>query len=158
MATAPSATPQPTSRSGPGCLFFGIAFPVVIILGFVIGSILNPGDEPGDTVVTLADGTFDGQDWRVDAVLDVEGDSCAFLFVDDDEEGLNGACTLTPQDVTFGDQTVVFGKAGSDTTVVRVELDTGDVVEIDTVVAEGIEGRFYAEIVPGDVDAAGLAP
>jgi hypothetical protein len=158
MATAPSATPAPTSRSGPGCLFFAIAFPVVILLGLVVGTVLNPGDEPGDTVVTLDEGTLDGQDWRVDAVEDVEGDVCAFLYVDDDDVSLNGACTLTPQDVTFGDQTVVFGKAGSDTTEVRVELDTGEVVAIPTVVAECIEGRFYVQIVPGDVDAAGLAP
>ena len=158
MANAPSVTPEPTSRSGPGCLFLAIALPVVVLLGIVIGTVLNPGDEPGDTVVTLDEGELDGTRWRVDAVLDVEGDVCAFLFVDDEDVSLNGACTLTPQDVTFGDETVVFGKAGSDTAEARVELDTGDVVEIPTVEAEGISGRFYVQIVPGDVDAARLAP
>ncbi len=158
MATAPSATPNASPRSGPGCLFFAIAFPVVVLLGIVVGTVLNPGDEPSDTIVTIGSGTLEGTDWRVDAVLDVEGDVCAFLYVDDDDVSLNGACTLTPQDVTFGDETVVFGQAGSDMAEARVELDTGEVVEIATEGAAGITGRFYAQVVPGDVDAVRLAP
>ncbi|MGK2948212.1 MAG: hypothetical protein ACSLFP_06535, partial [Acidimicrobiales bacterium] len=135
-----------------------IAFPVVVILGFAAGSALSGSDDPSETTVTLDEGTLDGTDWRVDAVVDIEDDVCAFLYVDDDEVSLNGACTLTPQDVTFGDETVVFGQAGSEATEVSVLLDTGDVVDIPTVEADGIAGRFYVQIVPGDVDAAGLAP
>lgn len=66
------------------------------------------------------------------------------------------AARSTPDDATFGDQTVVFGKAASDTTTVRVKLSNDTVVEIDTVEADGIDGRYYAEVVDGDVDAAGL--
>jgi hypothetical protein len=157
MATAPSATPAPQARQGPGCLFIAIAFPVVVVLGFVIGSALSGGpDDPDERSVTLDQGTLDGSEWRVAAEVDVEDDVCVFLYRDG--EKLNGACTLTPQDVTFGDETVVFGLAASTTTEVRVELDTGDVVEIPTVEADGIDGRFYVQVVPGDVDAARLAP
>lgn len=155
MANAPSATPAP-SRSGPGCLFIGIAFPIVVILGFAIGSALSGSGDPDERSVTLDQGTLDGREWRVAAEVDVEDDVCIFLYRDG--EKLNGACTLTPQDVTFGDETVVFGRAASTSTEVRVELDTGDVVEIPTVEADGIGGRFYVQVVPGDVDAARLAP
>ena len=64
---------------------------------------------------------------------------------------------LTPDDATFGDETVVFGRADSAAEAVRVVLNVGEVVEIDTVEVEGFEGRFYAELVEGDVDAERLA-
>jgi hypothetical protein len=51
----------------------------------------------------------------------------------------------------------VFGRADPDLTSVAVELDTGEVVEIDTVTADGIEGRFFVEVVDGDVDAERFA-
>ncbi len=157
MATPPAATPPPRERSGPGCLVGLLLLPVVIIAGLVIGTVLNDEDSPNDTrSVTLREGTLAGTDWRVEAARDVEGDVCAFLY--EDGEQLNGACTTTPQDVTYGDQTVVFGRAASDATSVRVGLEDGTVLEVDTVVAEGIEGRFYVEVVDGDVDAEMLVP
>ncbi len=156
MTTPPSATPAAPKRSGPGCLLLGILFPVVIVGGIVVGTVLNRPDDPREErSVTIADGTTsDGTEWRVDAGRDVEGDTCAFLFDGDDQ--LTGGCALTPDDATFGDQTVVFGKAASDTTSVRVKLSDGTVVEIDTVVADGIDGRYYAQVVEGDVDAVSL--
>ena len=36
-------------------------------------------------------------------------------------------------------------------------LDNGEVVEIDTTTADGIDGRFYVQVVDGDVDAEGFA-
>lgn len=157
MASPPSATPAPTQRSGPGCLFALLLLPVVVIAGLILGTILNDEDDPNDEAsVTLDDGSIEGTEWRVDAVRDVEGDTCAFLY--QDGEQLTGACTLTPQDATIGQQTVVFGKASSDSTSVRVALNTGDVVEIDTVTAKGIAGRYYVQVVEGDVDAEGFAP
>lgn len=157
MATPPSATPAPTSRSGPGCLLALLLLPVVVIVGVVVGTVLNKEDDPNDEAsVTLDEGTIEGTDWRVDAVRDVEGDACAFLY--QDGEQLTGACTLTPQDATIGQQTVVFGRASTDSTSVRVVLDNADVVEIDTTRADGIEGRFYVQVVDGDVDAEGFAP
>ena len=36
-------------------------------------------------------------------------------------------------------------------------LDNGEVVEIDTATADGIDGRFYVQVVDGDVDAEGFA-
>jgi hypothetical protein len=156
MSTTPSVTPAAPKRSGPGCLVLGILFPIVILAGVVVGTVLNQPDEPDEErSVTIADGTTsDGTKWRVDAVRDIEGDTCAFLFQDDVQ--LTGGCALTPDDATFGDETVVFGRAASDTTSVRVVLNTGTVVEIDTVEAEGIEGRFYAEVVDGDVNVERL--
>ena len=64
--------------------------------------------------------------------------------------------TLTPQDATFGDQTVVFGRAASDARQVEVVLSDGETVEVDTVTAEGVDGRFYVTVVDGDVDAERL--
>jgi hypothetical protein len=156
MSTLPSATPAAPKRSGPGCLALGVLFPVVILTGIVIGTVLNRPDDPdGERSVTVAHGTTaDGTEWRVDAERDVEGDTCAFLYQDDEQ--LTGGCALTPDDATFGDETVVFGKAASDTMSVRVVLNTGTVVEIDTVEAEGIDGRYYAKLVDGDVDAERL--
>src|SRR3546814_20265267 len=57
----------------------------------------------------LDEGDLDGVAWRVEAVRDVEGDSCAFLFADDEQ--LTGSCAPTPQDASFGGSTVVFGLA-----------------------------------------------
>lgn len=156
MVTSPSATPAAPARSGPGCLLALVLFPVVVIAGLVIGTVLSRDDGPDDeAAVTLDEGTIGDTDWRVDAVRDVEGESCAFLF--QDGEQLTGACTLTPQDATIGDETVVFGRADDRLSSVRVELDTGEVVEIDTTTVEGIAGRFYVTVVDGDVDAEGYA-
>jgi hypothetical protein len=132
-----------------------IAFPVVIAIGLALGTALDRSEEPEERSATVDEGTIGATTWRVDAVRDVEGDTCAFLF--EDGAQLTGGCALTPDDATFGDQTVVFGKAASGTATVRVELSDGAVVEIDTVEVEGIEGRYYAEVVDGDVDAVGLA-
>ena len=157
MSSAPPATPRPEERSGRGCLVGLLLLPVVIVLGLVVGTLLNDEDDPIDEAsVTLDEGTIDGTGWRVEAERDVEGDTCAFLYTGGEQ--LSGACTLTPQDVTFGQQTVVFGRASSDSGSVRVVLSDDQVVEIDTVTTEGIEGRFYVEVVDGDVDAEGFAP
>ena len=156
MSTTPSVTPATPKRSGPGCLVIGVLFPIVILAGIVVGTMLDDPEEPDEErSVTIADGTTaDGTEWRVDAVRDIEGDTCAFLFADDAQ--LTGGCALTPDDATFGDETVVFGKAASDVSTVRVVLNNGTAVDIDTVEAEGIEGRYYAEVVDGDVDAERL--
>jgi hypothetical protein len=164
MSTTPSVTPATPKRSGPGCLVVGVLFPIVIVAGVVVGTMLDDPEEPDEErSVTIADGTTaDGTEWRVDAVRDIEGDLCAFLFADDAQ--LTGGCAPTPDDptapddATFGDETVVFGKAASDTTSVRVVLNNGTAVDVDTVEAEGIEGRYYAEVVEGDVDAERLDP
>ena len=156
-ATPPSATPAPPGRSGPGCLVFAIGLPIVVLLGLVVGSLLNKDDDPAEErAVTVDEGALAGIEWRVDAVLDVEDDTCAFLYADDVQ--LTGACTLTPQDATFGDQTVVFGRAASDATEVVVALSSGEAVTIPTAEADGIDGRFYVEVVDGDVDAEGFVP
>lgn len=155
MATAPSATPKPSDRSGPGCVVAVLALPVVITIGIVVGTILNRPDEPPEErSVTVAEGTIGEVEWRVDAVRDVEGDICAFLYADGVE--LTGACALIPQDATFGDETVVFGRADADAEEVEVVLDDGEVVEIPTVTVPGIDGRFYVQVVPRDVDAERL--
>jgi hypothetical protein len=135
-----------------------VLLPVVVLVGVVEGTVHNRPEDPNqEKSVTVDEGTTrDGTEWRVDAVRDVEGDTCAFLF--EDGQQLTGGCALTPDDATFGDQTVVFGKASSATTTVGVVLSNGEVVRIDTVVADGIEGRYYATVVDGDVDAEGLAP
>ena len=39
-----------------------------------------------------------------------------------------------------------------------MRLEDGEVVEADTVDAEGIDGRFYVILVDGDVDAEALEP
>jgi hypothetical protein len=134
---------------------FAVLFPVVIVGGLVIGSIASRPDAPaGERSVTIDSGTIDGIEWRVDAVRDIDGDRCAFLF--QDGEQLTGGCALTPDDATFGDQTVVFGKAASNVTSVRVRLSNGETVDIDTGEADGLDGRYYATVVDGDVDAERL--
>ena len=145
------ADPQVPSRRGPGCLVALVALPIVIVLGLVIGTVLSQDDEPDETAVTLDEGTIDDVAWRVDAVRDVDGASCAFLY--QDGEQLTGACSVTPQDATIGDQTVVFGRATDDVETVSVELSDGEVVEIDTVTADGVDGTFFVQVVDGDVDA-----
>jgi len=155
--SSPRAAPKAAPLSaGRGCLIWLVGFPIVVLLGIVIGTVLSGDDEPAEEDrVTLDEGTIGTTEWRVDAERDVEGDTCAFLY--EDGQQLTGACTLTPQDASFGEQTVVFGKAADDAETVRVELDTGDVVEIDTTEADGIDGRFYVQVVDGDVDAERLA-
>ena len=156
-ATRPSATPEPPAKSGLGCLAIALLVPVVIVVGFLVGAVLNRQDDPnGEKAVTLDEGSLAGSAWRVDAERDVEGAICAFLYSDDEQ--LAGACTLTPEDATFGTQTVVFGRAASTEGSVSVLLDDERVVEIPTQTAEGIDGRFFVEVVAGDVDAEGFAP
>ncbi len=150
----PNAGPAAPRRSGPGCLLIGVLLVIVVIGGLVVGSVLSRPDDPEDEAVTLDEGTIDGTAWRVDAVEDVQGDTCTFLY--EDGAQLTGGCAFTPQDATFGQRTVVFGKAEDAAEVVEVQLDTGDVVEIATREADGVDGRFYVEVVDGDVDAAGI--
>jgi len=154
-----ASEPRPR-RSGPGCLLALLLLPVVVLVGFVVGSALSGPEEPEEdtAAVTLDDGTVDGVTWRVDAVRDVDGEPCAFLYEDDAEAPLNGACTPEPQDVTFGDQTVVFGLVDDGVDRARVRLEGGEVLEADTIAAEGIDGRFYVIVVDGDVDAEALEP
>ena len=155
MASTPAATPAPAERSGAGCLVALVLFPVVVIAGLVIGTALSNDDDPNAVLsVTLEEGTIDGVEWRVDAERDVEGDTCAFLYEDGDQ--LTGGCSLEPEDATFGDQTVVFGRAPSDARQVDVVLSDGEVVDVATVTADGLEGRFYVQVVDGDVDAERL--
>jgi hypothetical protein len=129
---------------------------VVIVAGLLIGSALRSDDGDDTASVTLQEGTLDGTDWREVAARDVEGSTGAFLYEGDDDAPLNGACDLTPQDVTYGDQTVVFGRAPADADTVAVVMEDGEVVEIATVTADGVDGRFYVEVVDGDVDAEAL--
>jgi hypothetical protein len=132
-----------------------VALPVVVFLGLVIGTTLRGEDEPEEDHVRLEEGELEGVAWTVDAVRDVDGQVCIFLYEAGAEDPLNGTCDLQPQDVTYGDQTVVFGRA-EDTTV-SVELTGDEAVEVDTVTADGMDGRFYVTVVDGDVDAEALA-
>jgi hypothetical protein len=151
---APSATPRAKPPSNVGCVLAIVLFPIVILGGLVLGTALRGEDDAdGEVHVTLDGGEIGSVTWRVDAVRDVDGEVCAFLYRNDGDDPLTGGCSFEPEDATIGDQTVVFGRAEPDQPVVEVELDTGDVVEIQTFTAEDIEGRFYVEVVDGDVDA-----
>ena len=142
-----------------GCVLALIAFPFVVLIGIIIGLVLRDTDEgPTETHDTLESGELDGISWQVDAVQDVDGQTCIFLYEDGSEDPLNGTCDLQPQDVTYGDQTVVFGRAEPDQTEVTVELSSGDTVDIETVTAgEGIGGAFYVTVVDGDVNAESMS-
>jgi hypothetical protein len=148
---APPATGrQPTST---GCLWLILLAPVAIVVGLVVGALASGGggDGPSETSTRLDAGEAGGQAWHVDAVRDVDGDTCIFLYLDDEQ--LTGACTTTPQDATLTDTlTVVFGKAPREAPRVRVGLSDGRDVEVDTVEARGFDGRFYVTRVEGDAD------
>jgi hypothetical protein len=151
MAAAGSKPP-----SNVGCVIAIVALPVVILLGVVIGTVLRSDDDADEEEhVTLDEGELDGIEWRVDAVRDIEGAACIFLYEDGAEDPLNGTCDLEPQDVTYGDQTVVFGRAGEGDTV-DVELSDDEVVTVETQSADGVDGRFYVTVVDGDLDAVAL--
>jgi hypothetical protein len=155
---APSATPRRAKPpSNLGCIVAIVALPVVVFLGLVVGTALRGDDEePEEEHVTLEGGELEGIEWQVDAVVDVQGETCVFLYEDGAADPLNGTCDLQPQDVTYGEQTVVFGRADAGDTTVTVELSSTDSVDIDTVSADGMAGRFYVEVVEGDVDAVAL--
>ena len=145
--------------SNVGCVIALIAFPFVVLIGIVIGLVLRDDDEgPSEESVTLEDGVIDGMSWQVAAVRDVDGQTCVFLFEDGAEDPLNGTCDLQPQDVTYGDQTVVFGRAGGDDSQVGVELSDGQVIDVETTAPSGMDGRFYVTVVDGDLNAVALAP
>src|SRR5688500_2953769 len=107
---APPTTGQPRN-SNRGCIWVIVLTPVVVVLGLIVGAALRGDDSgPSDTAVRLDEGEVAGTSWHVDAVRDVEGDSCIFLYEGDEQ--LTGGCTTEPQDATFDDSvTVVFGKA-----------------------------------------------
>jgi len=144
--------------SNAGCVLALVALPFVVLIGIVLGTLVrNDDDEPEEVHDTLESGELDGVSWRVDAVQDVDGQVCIFLYEDDAEDPLNGTCDPQPQDVTYGDQTVVFGRAEADQVEVSVELDNGETVTIETVTAgEGIGGPFYVKVIEGDVNAESL--
>lgn len=161
-SAGPAATPRARQGSrGPGCGCALLALPVVIVAGLVVGRLLAGDDGgPAELSVTLAEGRAGADVWRVEAERDVEGDLCAFLYLDD--EKLTGACTTAPQDATLddGSVTVVFGRAPRDAARVRVGLSSADgarseAVEADTLAAGDVEGRYYVVEVSGDVDASG---
>ena len=156
MATAPSATPAAPKRSGPGCLFVGIALPVVILIGVVIGTTLDSPDEPPEEVrVEVAAGTTaDGTEWQVEAVRDIEGELCAFLLADGVE--LTGGCGEAADDATFGEETVVFGHLEGDADTARVVLNDAEVIEIETEQIPDFPGRWFATLVDRDVDVEKL--
>jgi hypothetical protein len=154
--TSPAADPpapigrQPTSI---GCLWLLLLTPVVIVAGLVIGSLAaGRGDDgPSEASERLAEGIAGDQEWHVDAVRDVDGEICAFLYVDGEQ--LTGACGPVPQDATLTDTTtIVFGKAPDEAERVRVGLSDGRDLDLDTVAAGGVEGRFYVQEVEGDAD------
>jgi hypothetical protein len=152
------ATPPPpiaSRRRGPGCLFWLIALPVVVVLGLVLGRLASGDDDEDDEdAVTLAEGTAGGG-WRVDAVRDVEGEVCVFIYVRGEQS--TGGCGDIAQDETLDDGavTIVFGKAPRDADRVVVPVEPGEPVEVETVAADGIEGRFFVAELEGDLDAAG---
>ena len=153
----PSADQKPgiTTR---GCLLYVGLFLVVVIGGLMIGTALSRPDDPNDEAkVTVEKGTIGDTDWKVTAERDVDGAACAFIYEDGADDPTTGACSLTPQDDTIGDQTVVFGRAGSQKAEVVVKLSNGETVTIPTREAKGIEGRYYVQVVDGDVDADGFA-
>ncbi len=155
MADPPSATPRPKTPSNVGCVLAIVALPIVILIGIVVGTALRDDDEAAETHVTLEEGEAGEVAWRVDAVKDVDGQSCIFLYEGDAEDPLNGTCDLQPQDVSYDDETVVFGRAEAGDTTVSVELSDDEAVGVDTVTADGVDGRFYVTVVDGDVDAIG---
>ena len=151
--------PEPSKPpSNLGCVIAIVALPFVVLIGIVIGTVLrSDDDEAEETHVELERGELEGIGWQVDAVEDVDGQTCVFLYEDGAEEPLNGTCDLQPQDVTYGDQTVVFGRADTGDTTVTVAFEDGERVDVDTRPAEGLEGRFYVTVLDGDVDAQTLA-
>jgi hypothetical protein len=144
--------------SNVGCVIAIVALPFVILIGVVIGTVLRSDADPDEEDhVALDEGEIAGTAWRVDAVKDVDGETCVFLYEDDAEDPLNGTCDLQPQDVTYGDQTVVFGRAPSGRTEATVALSDDDDVTVETRAVDGMEGRFYVTVVDGDVNALSLA-
>ncbi|MET0903440.1 MAG: hypothetical protein ABWZ52_09390 [Acidimicrobiales bacterium] len=148
--------------SNVGCVLALVALPLVILIGVIIGTVLRRDDDVTEEQhVTLDQGEIAGTAWRIDAVRDVEGETCIFLYEDDAVDPLNGSCDLQPQDVTYGDETVVFGRADGEAIEVAVEVQRQEAVDpesvmIDTVTADGMDGRFYVAVVDGDLDAIAL--
>ena len=150
--------PDGKPASNVGCVIAIVALPIVLFVGVVIGTVLRNDDEaPEEEHVTLDEGELDGTAWRIDAVRDVDGQTCVFLYEDEAEDPLNGTCDLQPQDVTYGDQTIVFGRAEAGATEVEVQLSNDEVATIQTVTADGMDGRFYVEVIEGDLNAESVA-
>jgi hypothetical protein len=153
MAAAPRKPP-----SNVGCVIAIVALPFVVLLGIVIGTVLRSDDDDAEELhIELERGELEGVAWQVDAVRDVDGQTCVFLYEEGAGEPLNGTCDLQPQDVTYGDQTVVFGRAEAGDRAVTVELEDGEEVEVDTRTVGDLDGSFYVTIVDADVDVEALA-
>src|SRR3546814_20184282 len=123
-ASPPSPTPRP-AKSGSGCLWAVIALPIVLVLGLLAGKALggDSDDGPDEIRAVLDEGDLDGVTWRVEAVRDAEGDSCAFLFADPDQ--LTARCDAPPQHASFGERPAVFGPGrGTSTEEVQVKTRT----------------------------------
>jgi hypothetical protein len=154
MAAAGSKPP-----SNVGCVLAIVALPFVIVLGVIVGTVLRSDDDADEEEehVTLDEGDLAGAAWRVDAVRDVDGQTCIFLYEDEAEDPLNGTCDLQPQDVTYDDQTVVFGRAPNGDADVDVELSDDEVITVETRPVDGMDGRFFVTVIDRDVDAVALS-
>ena len=152
----PASTPRP-AKGGLGCLTTVVLFVVVIVIGLIVGTMLSGDDDDGDDERSqvISDGTYEeaGQSatWHVDAELDVEGDTCVFLYKAEEADPVTGSCDDTPQAATLGPTTIVFGLVDSSARNVSVRLSDGSSPVVETFEVEGFDGRFYVNPVSGDV-------
>ena len=76
-----AASGKPPSNLG--CVIALVALPFVVLIGVVIGTVLRrDDDEPEELHVELDGGELAAIQWQVDAVLDVDGQTCVFLYED----------------------------------------------------------------------------
>ena len=127
--------------------------PFVVLIGIVIGLLLRDTDDgPSEAIESVADGEIDGVAYRIDARPTWRGQ--LHLPVRG-RRAENGACGHEPQDVTYGEQTVVFGLTDPSQTTAAVELSNGEVVEIATTKPTP-STIASTEVVDGDVNAVAL--
>ena len=147
------AGPQTSTRTGPGCLVALVLLPIVIVLGLVIGTVLSQrGDDDGEKAVTLDEGTIDGVDVarRRRARRRRRQPARSSTRTASSSPAPAPSPRRTPPSATRPSSSAAPTTASR---TVRVELDNGEVVEIDTVTADGVAGTFFVQVVDGDVDA-----
>ena len=142
--------------SNVGCVLAIVALPLVIVVGIVIGTVLRSDDDPTEEQhVTLDEGEIAGTAWRIDAVRDVEGETCVFIYLDGTESQRHVLPRSAGRHLRRRDDRLRprrhRRRRGSPSS-----CPTASAVDIDTTTADGIDGRFYVTVVDGDVDAVAL--
>lgn len=144
-----STHPAPAGKRRSGYLLPFLLFLGCAVVGFGVAASVRGNDDDGERV-TLEKGQHGGRSYRIDGILDEQGERCLELLRDGD---LNtGGCDTTANEALVGDMSVIFGQVPARAVSVRVPLTNGDQASAEVQERDGF--RWYSIAVDQEIDVA----